>query len=89
MIGPVDLNAYIWVTNVTNTQNVVEVFNTSGDAYDDGFLASDEGRTRTDGYANFGEDKGQLHDKLYRTLNYDATYFGVPRQIRLGLRIDY
>jgi outer membrane receptor protein involved in Fe transport len=89
MIGPVDLNAYLWITNVLNTQNIVQVFNTSGDAYDDGWLASETGRTRTDGYARYGEDKGALHEKLYRTMTYDATYFDPPRQIRLGLRIDY
>jgi outer membrane receptor protein involved in Fe transport len=89
MIGPVDFNAYLWVTNVTNTQNVVNVFNTSGDAYDDGWLATGTGRTQTDQYAQYGEDKGALHEKLYRTNTYDATFFGIPRQIRLGIRIDY
>jgi hypothetical protein len=88
-IGPVDFNVYLWVTNVFNTQNVVDVFNTSGDAYDDGWLATETGRTRTDGYALYGEDKAALHEKLYRTNQYDATFFGVPRQIRLGIRIDY
>jgi outer membrane receptor protein involved in Fe transport len=88
-VGPIDLNLYLWMTNVFNTQNVVQVFNTSGDAYDDGWLATEQGTTRTDGYARYGADKGALHEKLYRTLTYDETYFGIPRQIRLGLRIDY
>ena len=88
-VGPIDLNLYLWMTNVFNTQNVVEVFNTSGDAYDDGWLATQQGTTRTDGYARYGADKGALHEKLYNTLTYDETYFGIPRQIRLGLRIDY
>jgi len=89
MVGPLDMNVYLWMTNVFNTQNVVEVFNTSGDAYDDGWLATNQGKSRTDGYALYGADKGELHRTLYNTMTYDATFFGPPRQIRLGLRIDY
>jgi hypothetical protein len=89
MIGPVDFNVYIWITNVFNTQNVVEVFNTSGDAYDDGWLASGQGKTRGDGYALYGEDKRALYEKLYRAAIYDATNFDPPRQIRLGFRLNY
>jgi len=89
MIGPVDVNLYLWITNVFNTQNVVQVFNTSSDAYDDGFLATGTGETRGDGYALYGADKQALFEKLYRTMTYDPTNFGPPRQIRLGLRLDY
>jgi len=89
MIGPVDVNLYIWITNVFNTQNVVQVFNESSDAYDDGWLASDVGKTRRDAYARYGEDQIALFDKLYRTMNYNADHFGPPRQIRLGVRLDY
>lgn len=89
MIGPVDFNVYLWITNVLNTQNVVDVFNTSGDAYDDGFLATATGQTRSDGYAMYGEDKQALYEKIYRTGIYNAGFFDPPRQIRLGLRLNY
>jgi outer membrane receptor protein involved in Fe transport len=87
--GPVDFNVYLWITNVLNTQNVVQVFNTSGDAYDDGWLATNEGATRSDAYAQYGEQYRELHDKIYRAMTYDPTFFDPPRQIRLGLRLDY
>ena len=89
MVGPVDFNAYIWITNVFNTQNVANVFNTSGDPYDDGWLASEVGKTRNDGYALYGSDKAALHERLYLASIYNANNFDPPRQIRLGLRIDY
>jgi hypothetical protein len=88
-LGPVDVNLYLWITNVFNRQNVVQVFNTSTDAYDDGWLASETGKTRTDGYARYGADKAVLHEKLHRTMTYDPTFLGQPRQVRLGLRLDY
>ena len=89
LVGPLDLNVYLWITNVFNTQNVVQVFNTSGDAYDDGWLATEEGSSRSDAYLQYGKEYKRLYDKLYRTLTYDATFFDPPRQIRLGIRLNY
>jgi hypothetical protein len=89
MIGPVDVNIYLWITNVFNRQNVVQVFNFSGDAYDDGHLATNDGKADSDRYARYGDDKAALYEKLYRTLNYNYNHFGEPRQIRLGFRLDY
>ncbi len=78
MVGPVDVNLYLWVTNVFNTQNVVQVFNTSSDAYDDGWLASEHGETRSDGYALYGKDKQALFEKFHRTMTYNPAHFGTP-----------
>jgi hypothetical protein len=89
MIGPVDVNIYLWITNVFNRQNVVQVFNNSSDAYDDGYLATKDGKAQSDGYARHGADKAALYEKLYRTMIYNPDHFGEPRQIRLGLRLDY
>jgi len=89
MVGPVDMNLYIWITNLLNTRNVVSVFNTSSDAYDDGWLASNVGKARSDSYARYGEDKQALFEKLERVMTYNPDHFGPPRQIRLGLRINY
>jgi hypothetical protein len=88
-IGPLELNIYLWVINLLNTQNVIQVF-ASGDAYDDGFLGSDEGKTKVRGLeSRFGEEYAQLYTDLYRALTYDEEHFGIPRQIRLGLRLNY
>jgi hypothetical protein len=88
-VGPVDVNLYLWITNLFNTQNVLEVFPQTGDAYDDGYLTTPDAKAKADGYALYGEDKAALYQKLYKTLNYDYNHFGEPRQIRLGLRLDY
>lgn len=89
-LGPVDLNIYLWVTNVFNTQNIVDVFNTSGDAYDDGWLASDEGKARYEGYRlNYGQEAADTYKELYLASIYDPDNFGPPRQIRLGIKLEY
>ncbi len=69
---------------------MIDVFNTSGDAEDDGWLTSPQGASIIDGYiANHGEEIAQRYQDLYLASIYDRTNFGPPRQFRLGIRIDY
>lgn len=87
--GQFNANIYIWISNVLNTQNVVGVFNNTGDAYDDGYLADPLGVASVEGIKKFGEDKANEYINLYKAMIYDAGRFGAPRQIRLGLKLNY
>jgi len=86
-VGPLNLNAYIWVINLLDTKNIVGVFNTSGDPVDDGWLASTEGGGILNGYTT--EEDKQMYKDLYLASIYNSGNFGTPRQIRLGIRLDY
>ncbi len=89
-LGPLDANIYLWVINVLNTQNVVGVFPVSGDAYDDGYLTSPQGAQTVAGIeSQYGKEYADMYKYLYSTLNYDSGHFGPPRQIRLGVRLNY
>ncbi len=89
-LGPLNANIYVWVINVLNTQNVVGVFPVSGDAYDDGWLSSPQGSQTVSGIAaQYGQEFADMYKQLYSTLNYNAGNFGPPRQIRLGVRLNY
>ncbi len=89
-LGPLDANIYLWVINVLNTQNVVGVFPVSGDAYDDGYLSSPQGAQTISGIeAQYGKEYADMYKYLYSTINYDSGHFGPPRQIRLGVRLNY
>lgn len=89
-IGSLGFNVYLWVQNIFNTQNVVGVFNTSGDAYDDGWLTSVDGASIVEGYRiNYGDQAAQMYSDLYKNLTYNAGNFGIPRVIRLGVRLNY
>ena len=68
----------------------MDVFNTSGDAYDDGFLATDVGKKAYEGFrSSYGEDAANLYRELYLADIYYQTFFGPPRQIRLGIKLEY
>ncbi len=89
-LGPLDANIYLWIINVLNTQNVVDVFPVSGDAYDDGWLTSPQGAQTVAGIeSQYGQQYADMYKQLYSTINYDSGHFGPPRQIRLGVRLNY
>jgi len=80
-IGAIDLNPYIWVLNLLNTRLVNTVYEMTGQPNDDGFLATPEGKV----WAQANPSGG----KWYPSRIADPLNFGEPRQIRLGLRIDF
>jgi len=81
-IGPLDLDFYIYVINLLNSKNPQEVFAATGDPQENGYLQSELGKQATLRY-------GEPYVRMYRQLNLESANLGTPRQIRLGLRINY
>ena len=89
-----DFNFYVYVQNLLNTKNVINVYQKTGNAYSDGFLNTADGQT-----VIAGERYTQRFADLYQSLNYDnreavlKSYgydlFGTPRQLRVGVLINY
>ena len=93
-------NIYIWVINLFDTRNVQNVFLRTGSATDDGYLADwDLGGQLA---ATNGPDYVALYNAIQ--IDYFQAYqraggqnqgvgssllFGPPRQIRLGVRLEY
>ena len=78
-------NIFIQVINLFNTKNVIDVYSNTGSASTNGFL-TDPNLT---GYQNV-KSYGQIYGNAYQdvTINYAGLY-GTPRQIRLGIRLEY
>ena len=89
----VDLNIYLYVQNLLNTQNVINVYYRTGNAYDDGWLSDPTASGKT--VASFG----QLYQQLYQVMNLQDGQnqlrqngflnFGMPRQVRVGAKIEF
>jgi outer membrane receptor protein involved in Fe transport len=89
-----DVNFYVRVTNLLNTQNVINVYDQTGNAYDDGFLGTASGENLV---AN--PVYGTRFADLYRALDLTnrehsisqlgTDLFGVPRQIIAGLVLNF
>jgi CarboxypepD_reg-like domain/TonB-dependent Receptor Plug Domain len=91
-----DVNFYVYVQNLLNTQNVVNVYPVTGNAYNDGFLQTpDAVNLLVPGNSTYGPRFGDLYNALNLTnreaqinqFGYDV--FGVPRQLRAGLMVNF
>ena len=93
-IYKLDVNFYIYVQNLLNTKNVINVYQKTGNAYSDGFLNSADAQKIIE-----GENYTERFADLYQVLNYDNNeaalksygygMFGTPRQLRVGISINY
>jgi hypothetical protein len=91
-------NFYFYVQNLTNRQNVLNVYLRTGNAFDDGFLTNPA--LSSDVLAAAGGDAAEAlysyinlgNQQNYRTSGVTGTYgemFGTPRQIRVGVKFEY
>ena len=81
-VGNILVSPYLWIQNLFDADNVVNVWRSTGDPYTTGFLNTDLGK---DAIALNGG--GYVQD--YTSLERDPNNFGIPRLIRLGLKINF
>ena len=89
-----NVNFYVYVQNLLNTKNVENVYQKTGNAYDDGFLNSTAGQQIIS-----GSRYTQRFADLYQALNltnreaamsvYGYDLFSAPRQLRLGVLVNF
>ena len=79
-----NLNVYVWVTNLLNTRNVRDVHRFTGIPEDDGYLASAQAQQ----VINQQNDPESFRNYYAMFVN-DPNRLGAPRQIRLGVRLDF
>ena len=88
-----DAGVYVYVQNLTNRKNVINVYDRTGNAEDDGFLTNPDLSSQI-----VAASGGETYVKLYEAINLDnrqhywfdqgGDLFGEPRQIRFGLRFS-
>ncbi len=81
-IGNLSLTPYVWIENVFDADNVVNVYQSTGDPYTTGYLKTDQGKAII-------EARGEGYENDYKALERDPGNFGIPRQIKLGLRVNF
>lgn len=75
-----NLNVYLLITNVLNTENIVGVYRYTGSPDNDGYLAQLTDRTQIDPDA---------YRDIYGIKINTPGNFGAPRTIRVGVRFDF
>jgi hypothetical protein len=96
-LGPVEANLYFYVQNLLNTKSILNVYQRTGNAEDDGFLSN------PDLSADIVNSGGPPYVALYQLINLAnrqhwwlnntggsaEDLFGTPRQIRFGVSFEY
>jgi len=79
--GSFFVTPYVWIENLLDTDNAVDVYRSTGSPYTTAWLETDEGKRFAAGNEAFSQD--------YKSLERDPANFGIPRLIRLGLKINF
>jgi len=76
------ITPYLWIENLLDAANEVVVWRSTGSGYTTDYLASEQGKTMT-------RDRGQEWVEDYKSLERDPGNFGIPRLIKLGLKVNF
>ena len=79
-----NLNVYLLVNNLFNTLNVVNVYRATGNPDDDGYLAAAEFQASIEQQ----NDEAAFRELYALKVNNPGNY-GIPRTIRLGVKLDF
>lgn len=85
-IGGLNLNVYVWVINLFDRDNVVDVYEGSGLANETGWLATGEGQQFIANNAGPVDTSNLTGEEKYRLKQTDPRNYDTPRQIRIGAR---
>jgi len=81
-IGDAALTLSLYVLNLFNTENIRDVWITTGLGDDTGYLGTEDGQTYYNGLS--AQEK-----QNYKMRESDFFNYGIPRQIRLGAKIQF
>jgi hypothetical protein len=76
------LTPYLWIENLLDADNVVNVWRSTGDPYTTGYLLTEDGKNNI-------ENRGSGYELGYKSLERDPGNFGIPRLIKLGFKVNF
>jgi hypothetical protein len=87
-IGDFFISPYLWIDNLLGSENVVDVWRSTGSATTTNFLNTPEGQAAALNNRNLNDgDDGFAQD--YRSLENSPINFGTPRLIKLGVKFNF
>jgi hypothetical protein len=78
------MNIYIEISNLLNTKNILNVYETTGNPDDDGYLANAKNQTLINSMNN---PEGY---RMYYAMYINSPYnYSLPRTVRLGVQFNF
>ncbi|MCP4411927.1 MAG: TonB-dependent receptor [Gammaproteobacteria bacterium] len=81
-LGDAALTLSLYVLNLFNTENIRDVWITTGSGNDTGYLSTEAGQTYFQGLSKTDQQNYLMREQ-------DFFNYGIPRQIRLGAKINF
>lgn len=75
---------YLVVTNLFNTQNIIQVYNSTGNADDDGYLNAASSQSDISTQTN-----EESYKDLYLLKIANPSFYALPRMIRIGVNLNF
>lgn len=85
-LAKLNLDVYLWVINLFDRDNVVDVYETSGLANATGWLSTPDGQQFIADNANVHDSSLLSGEEKYKVKQSDPRNYDTPRQIRFGAR---
>lgn len=89
LFGNMLITPYLWIDNILDADNVVTVYRSTGSAYTTGYLQTTTGQKILQGFAEVGSKYKDYYQSDYELLEKNPSNWGIPRQIRLGLKVNF
>ncbi|MBI5868177.1 MAG: TonB-dependent receptor plug domain-containing protein [candidate division Zixibacteria bacterium] len=87
--GAINFDLFLWVLNVFNRANALEVYSGTGKPDDTGWLSTMEGQSWASGSSTPSDASGMTGEQKYRLREQDPLNYDTPRQIRVGLIVAF
>ena len=81
-IGNTFITPYLWIDNLLDTENVINVWRSTGSPITTDYLLTDQGQKLV-------EQNGPDWEADYKSLERDPDNFGIPRLIKLGIQVNF
>jgi outer membrane receptor protein involved in Fe transport len=88
-IGQLQWDLYLWVLNLFDRDNVIDVYESTGRPNTTAWLNTDEGQNFIEANAEPTERSGLSGEELWRLKEHDPLNYDTPRQIRFGVRVNF
>ncbi len=85
--GKYDLDVYIWVLNVLDRKNEIDVYESSGQVNSTGWLTTPDGRNFIETYED-ADYTGYNGLEKYNIKQNNPNSYDIPRQIRFGVKVS-
>lgn len=88
-ISGLDMNFYVWVLNLLDRQNPVDVYEGTGDSESTSWLNTAEGQAFVDQYADPHDTSALSGEEKYLLKERNPRSYDIPRVVRLGVEIGF